>query len=190
MSCPRRVWISAAVLALSLVLSACGGRVTDDEAPSSPPLGALGSTTTVASGSSSTTTVVGSTTTTTAVGTKTLSCDAHPGVKCINIRSIAISGNSLVIDWDALNFTASMSSFHAHFFWDTFSPNQAGTNAAKFGATVGKWELTDQQPFRSQGEMQVANRPAAAKKVCVTVGDVNHALVDPTVFDCIAIPGA
>jgi hypothetical protein len=26
--------------------------------------------------------------------------------------------------------------------------------------------------------------------VCVTVGDVNHALVDPTIFDCIAIPGA
>ena len=94
-----------------------------------------------------------------------------------------------MIEWDALNFTPSLQSFHAHFFWDTISPKQAGTNAAtKYGATVGTWELTDKQPFRSEGELRVANRPAAAKQVCVTVADVNHALVDADVFDCIALP--
>ena len=109
-------------------------------------------------------------------------------MKCINIRSISIAGQSIVIEWDALNFTPALNSFHAHFFWDTVSPKAAGTNAAKFGATVGAWELTDKQPFRSEGELRIANRPAAAKQVCVTVADVNHALVDPEIFDCIALP--
>ena len=95
-----------------------------------------------------------------------------------------------MIEWDALNFTPSLQSFHAHFFWDTISPKQAGTNAAKFGATVGTWELTDKQPFRSENELRVANRPAAAKQVCVTVADVSHALVDPEIFDCIPLPAA
>ena len=95
-----------------------------------------------------------------------------------------------MIEWDALNFTPALQSFHAHFFWDTISPKQAGTNAPKFGATVGAWELTDRQPFRSEGELRVANRPAAAKQVCVTVADVNHALVDPEIFDCIPLPAA
>ena len=109
-------------------------------------------------------------------------------MKCINIRSIAISGQAIVIEWDALNFTPSVNSFHAHFFFDTVSPKSAGVNADKFGATVGKWELTDKQPFRSENELRVANRPAAAKQVCVTVADVAHALVDPEIFDCIALP--
>ena len=104
------------------------------------------------------------------------------------MRSIAISGQSIVIEWDALNFTPSVQSFHAHFFFDTFTPKQAGINAGKFGATVGIWELTDKQPFRSERELLVANRPAAAKQVCVTVADVTHALVDPEIFDCIPLP--
>jgi hypothetical protein len=122
------------------------------------------------------------------VTTRGRACDANPGVKCINIRSIAVEGNAIVIVWDAINFTPSLQSFHAHFFWDTVSPKQAGTNAPKFGATVGTWELTDKQPFRSEGELRTANRPAAAKQVCVTVADVAHALVDPAIFDCIALP--
>jgi len=117
-------------------------------------------------------------------------CDSRPGVKCINIRTIAISGQSIVIEWDALNFTPSLQGFHAHFFFDTFTPKQAGVNANKFGATPGIWELTDKQPFRSERELLVANRPAAAKQVCVTVADVTHALVDPEVFDCIPLPAA
>jgi hypothetical protein len=68
------------------------------------------------------------------------------------------------------------------------SPKAAGTNASKFGAQVGTWELTDKQPFRSEGELRTANRPAAAKQVCVTVADAGHALVDPEIFDCIPLP--
>jgi hypothetical protein len=170
------------VAALALVVGACGG---DDASPTLtlPPLGSTPTTT-----RSSIATTVSGATTTPATTAKARACDSKPGVKCINIRSIAIAGQSIVIEWDALNFTPSVQSFHAHFFWDTISPKQAGTNAAKFGATVGTWELTDKQPFRSEGELRVANRPAAAKQVCVTVADVGHALVDPEVFDCIALP--
>ena len=180
----RRLSLICLVAALALVVSACGG---DDASPTLtlPPLGSTPTTT-----RSSTATTVSGATTTPATTAKARACDSKPGVKCINIRSIAIAGQSIVIEWDALNFTPSVQSFHAHFFWDTISPKQAGTNAAKFGATVGTWELTDKQPFRSEGELRVANRPAAAKQVCVTVADVGHALVDPEVFDCIALPAA
>jgi hypothetical protein len=178
----RRLSLICLVAALALVVSACGGGDASSGV-TLPPLGA------VTSRSSTATTVSGATTVpaTTARGR---ACDSRPGVKCINMRSISISGQSIVIEWDALNFTPALQSFHAHFFWDTITPKQAGTNAAKFGATVGTWELTDKQPFRSEGELRVANRPAAAKQVCVTVADVAHALVDPEVFDCIALPAA
>ena len=168
------------------MLSACGGGGGATSTVTLPPLG-----TNPSSGSASTTTRVSTASTTTvspSTTTRGRACDAHPGVKCINIRSITLSGNAIVIEWDAINFTPSLQSFHAHFFWDTVSPKSAGTNAAKFGATVGTWELTDKQPFVSSGELSLANRPAAAKQVCVEVADNAHALVDPTVFDCIALP--
>ena len=171
----------------ALLLSSCGGGGDAKSSVTLPPLGL--NQTTLASGSTTTRAIAGASTTAPAT-TRARACDTHPGVKCINIRSIAIDGNAIVIEWDALNFTPSLQSFHAHFFWDTVSPKSAGTNAAKFGATVGTWELTDKQPFRSAGELAVANRPAAAKQVCVEVADVNHALVDPTIFDCIALPAA
>jgi len=168
---------------MALVVSACGG----DDATSTVTLPPLGSTPTTTR-SATATTVAGGATTAPSSTVRTRACDSRPGVKCINIRSVAIAGQSVVIEWDALNFTPSLQSFHAHFFWDTISPKQAGTNAAKFGATVGMWELTDKQPFRSENELRVANRPAAAKQVCVTVADNAHALVDPEIFDCIALP--
>ena len=178
----RRSSLACLVITSALVLGACGG----DDANSSVTLPPLGSTPTTTR-STSATTVAGATTVPSST-VRARACDSRPGVKCINIRTIAISGQSIVIEWDALKFTPSLQSFHAHFFWDTISPKQAGTNAAKFGATVGTWELTDKQPFRSEGELRVANRPAAAKQVCVTVADVSHALVDPEIFDCIALP--
>jgi hypothetical protein len=171
----------------ALLLSSCGGGGDAKSSVTLPPLGL--NQTTLASGSTTTRAIAGASTTAPST-TRARACDTHPGVKCINIRSIAIDGNAIVIEWDALNFTPSLQSFHAHFFWDTVSPKSAGTNATKFGATVGTWELTEKQPFRSAGELAVANRPAAAKQVCVEVADVNHALVDPTIFDCIALPAA
>ena len=178
----RRLPLICLLTALALAVSACGG----DDASSGVTLPPLGATTS----RSLTATTASGPTTSPATTARVRACDSRPGVKCINIRSIAIAGQAIVIEWDALNFTPSLQSFHAHFFWDTISPKQAGTNAAKFGATVGAWELTDKQPFRSEGELRVANRPAAAKQVCVTVADVNHALVDPEIFDCIPLPAA
>jgi hypothetical protein len=185
---PRRARrLSVSVLFLSaLLLSACGGGGDAKSSVTLPPLGV--SQTSPLGTASTTTRPLANASTTAPSTTRARACDTHPGVKCINIRSIAIDGNAVVIEWDALNFTPSLQSFHAHFFWDTVSPKAAGTNAAKFGATVGTWELTDKQPFRSAGELAVANRPPAAKQVCVEVADANHALVDPTIFDCIALP--
>ena len=78
--------------------------------------------------------------------------------------------------------------FHAHFFWDIYSPDQAGTNAASFGVDQGTWELTDDQPFVSADEMLVSRRPPTALQICVTVANAAHAVVDPREFHCVPIP--
>jgi actin-like ATPase involved in cell morphogenesis len=116
-------------------------------------------------------------------------CPADDPKLCIEITSIAVDGDSLVIDWDPFNFEPDVDDFHAHFFWNTTRPQEAGTNAPEFGATQGAWELTDQRPFRSEGEMRVSNRPEAATEVCVTPANQSHGVVDPTVVHCVALPG-
>jgi actin-like ATPase involved in cell morphogenesis len=112
---------------------------------------------------------------------------------CIEMRSIALQGDSLVIEWDAFNFTPSIGDTHAHFFWNNQLPQQAGTNAGDFGVPVGAWELTDARPFVSGQDpttpMLVSRRPPDATQVCVTAANAAHAVVDPTVFSCIDYPG-
>jgi actin-like ATPase involved in cell morphogenesis len=120
-------------------------------------------------------------------------CPATETRPCIQMRSIALQGDSLVIEWDAFNFTPSVGDTHAHFFWNNQLAEQAGTNAGDFGVPVGAWELTDVQPFVSGQDpttpMLVSRRPPEATQVCVTAANAAHAVIDPTVFQCIDYPG-
>jgi actin-like ATPase involved in cell morphogenesis len=120
-------------------------------------------------------------------------CPATETRPCIQMRSIALQGDSLVIEWDAFNFTPSESDVHAHFFWDNQLPQQAGTNAADFGVPLGAWELTAAQPFVSGVDpttpLLVSRKPPEATRVCVTAANAAHAVIDPNVFQCIAYPG-
>ncbi len=110
--------------------------------------------------------------------------------RCTFIDSVAVDGDSLVVEWTAIGFEPSFEAdfIHAHFFWDIYSADQAGTNAATFGVTQGAWEITKEQPFRSSGEIRVQNRPVPANQVCVTAGNFAHAVVDPLQFDCAPLP--
>ena len=107
---------------------------------------------------------------------------------CIEMTGIETFGDAIVVDWTAFNFQPAVDDHHAHFFWDTTAPEEAGTNAADFGATPGLWELTDAQPFVSEDVMLLSARPDDATAVCVTVATAQHALVDPEVFQCMPLP--
>jgi actin-like ATPase involved in cell morphogenesis len=125
---------------------------------------------------------------TTAVTVAPPACPEGDTRECIDITNVAIDGDSLVIDWTPFNFEPSIGDRHAHFFYDTVLPTEAGTNAAQFGATPKIWELTDARPFRSEREMLLSNKPPEATQVCVTVANAEHGVVDPTVFECVPLP--
>lgn len=110
--------------------------------------------------------------------------------RCTFIDSIAVDGDSVVIEWTAIGFEPSYQDgfIHAHFFWDVYSADQVGSNAGTFGVAQGAWEVTDQQPFRSGDEILVSNRPIPANQICVTAANFAHAVVNPLQFDCIPIP--
>ena len=93
-----------------------------------------------------------------------------------------------MVEWTPFNFEPATDGFHAHFFWDTTRPEEAGTNAEDFGAEPGQWELTDERPFVSENTMLLSNKPAEASAVCVTPATHEHAVVDPAVFQCVPLP--
>ncbi|MGQ0824594.1 MAG: Hsp70 family protein [Actinomycetota bacterium] len=109
--------------------------------------------------------------------------------QCIEMASVDVDGDSIVVAWTPFNFDPSTADFHAHFFWNTTLPGEAGTNAADFGLSPGTWELTDQRPFVSQDSMLLSAKPSDATEVCVTAGDSGHGVVDPEQFDCLPLPG-
>jgi hypothetical protein len=117
-------------------------------------------------------------------------CPSDSDKLCIEMTNIEIDGDSLVIDWTPFNFEPAVSGNHAHFYWNTTSSPEAGTNAAAFGAVPGLWELTDQRPFVSEDVMLLSARPPDATEVCVTPADAQHGVVDPFVFHCLPVPDA
>ena len=71
---------------------------------------------------------------------------------------------------------------HTHFFLDTTTPANAGTN----GTPQGDWHLT----FES-GTFLTKYGPdnkGAATQMCAVVADANHAVVDPTSGNCVPLP--
>ena len=193
----RRLWmvagglVAAVALAVVLVLALTGGGNDDadiaDTAVTVPPETTSLSTT---SGTTSVTTQPSSSSLVGAVVTVPEARLCPEAERCTFIDSVVVDGDSLVIEWTAVGFEPSYEEgfVHAHFFWDIYSADQAGTNAATFGVSEGAWEITDEQPFRSSGEMRVGNRPIPANQICVTAGNFAHAVVNPLNFDCAPIP--
>jgi hypothetical protein len=184
------VLIVAALVAAGLVVARRPDTVGSPPSSSSTaPTTAATNTTTSAAGVTTTavpaTTPASSTTT-----TEPRSCPG--GARCIFIDEVEVVGDSYVISWTAVGFEPSFEEgfFHAHFFWDIYSADQAGTNAKTFGVDQGVWEITDQSPFTAKSEILVSKRPKPANRICVTVGNFAHAVPEPSRFDCAPLPAA
>ncbi len=101
---------------------------------------------------------------------------------CIEMTNIAVGDGELEIEWVA-NFSPALDDVHAHFFWDVYDASQVGSTSAD----RAPWELTAQQPFVPQGEMQLANRPPGATGICVTAAGADHAVIDPEYSHCVLV---
>jgi hypothetical protein len=113
-----------------------------------------------------------------------------PPDRTVEIDDIGLEGNRYLVLYTVQGFTPRIAEddptqHHVHFFWDIYEPTQAGTNAADFGATVGQWELWDQQVF--DGFTQ-ADRPAGATRICAVVGTHDHQVDNPQNHSCVALP--
>lgn len=94
----------------------------------------------------------------------------------------------LVLTLDA-NFTADAARNHFHVFWDTFKPEQVSDDAErKHAVKQGDWVPTADNPFTTADAVSVKVR-GQSTKVCVTAGDRDHNVIDPTIFECRDVAG-
>ena len=108
----------------------------------------------------------------------------------MTLDSIEVKDGRYVVHYTPTGFDPKIdesdaSQFHVHFFWDVWAPQQAGTNASTFGASVGTWQIWDQPVF---DKFTVAERPSGASRICAVVGTHVHGVDNPTSFDRISLP--
>lgn len=166
----RSVVLVGIVVALA-TLAACGD---DDD-------GTVTSATTVAP--------TGATATTAAMdhgtgSTVAAAANACPVDGCkITIASAEKAGSEITLRFDA-NYTPDISRNHFHVYWDRFDAKQVSNDAqTKHGVVQGDWEPTADNPFTTTGTVSVSARQTSAR-VCVTAGDRDHNVLDPSVVDC------
>jgi actin-like ATPase involved in cell morphogenesis len=143
---------------------------------------------TTTTGSSTTTTA---STTSTSVSTTTTEAPFVCAGLCAHIDTdpVVQDNGELLIYWTAFNYEPDIGNFHAHFFYDIYEPEQVGSNAASFGATIGSWQLTDEIPFDTTGtNVSVADAPAGATQICVVAADSGHGVVNPENAECFDLP--
>ena len=120
-------------------------------------------------------------------------CPEATTALCIDITDVQPSadGLGLVIEWDAFGFTPSLADNHAHFYWNTSAVTTVGTQAP--AEQQNPWDAIDAQPYDSTDRDDRTMRPAnadGATAVCATPADRDHAVIDPTFFDCFDLPTA
>jgi hypothetical protein len=139
-------------------------------------------------------TVSSATTATTTAGTGTVhhtsgttvgpAANACPVEGCkITIASAEKAGDEIVVRFDA-NFTPDISRNHFHVYWDRFDAKQVSNDAqTRHGVVQGDWEPTADNPFTTAGTVSVSTRQTSTR-VCVTAGDRDHNVLDPSLVDC------
>lgn len=103
--------------------------------------------------------------------------------KCVEIKSVSIDGDSYVVVWGVNFSNVSTGGEHAHFY---FSPSFSSDQVTAGG--TGLWEITDDFPYVSSGNLAVSATPQDAKDICATAADGGHNVIDPLIFDCFEIP--
>lgn len=164
---------AAVALALGLVVTACASESKPAPAPAPE-----------ASASASPSASPSATATPTAAMP-----NACPADGCrVSIVAVRDAGDELTLDLQA-NFAPDISHNHFHVYWDRFTAEQVSDDAApRFKVTQGDWVPTADQTFTTADAASVAKRENSAR-ICVTAGDRDHNVIDPTLFQCHDAPG-
>ena len=152
----RRGLVVLSVLGLSGLLLSCGGQKTRTEQPMSMA----------------------------PEGQSAAPGNACPAEGCrIRIVSAERAGKEIRLAFEA-NFNPDVSRNHFHVFWDRYTAKQVSIDAGpRFGVTVGQWVPTADNPFTTRDEAAVGMR-GQSTTLCVTAGDRNHNVIDPSLVDC------
>ncbi len=98
--------------------------------------------------------------------TPTFAPPQEPFVRIVEI-TIGDSQN-YVVEYETYGYTETLSGMHIHFFFDTVSPDQAGSPGS------GPWKIYGgPRPFT---QYAIANRPASAMQMCALVANSNHSI--------------
>ena len=102
-----------------------------------------------------------------------------PGIPFVRINSITIDGNNYAINFESFEYTPVLPGMHVHFFWNTVSPQNAGSPGS------GPWDLYGgPSPYTG---LSLSERPAAATQICALVANGNHS-IQPNSGNCVDIP--
>jgi len=109
---------------------------------------------------------------------------------CIEITSVQVQsdGESLLVFWEATNFTSSISANHSHFFWSSSDVEKVGS---QFDGARDPWDAIAAQPFATTAvnTSHLTNQPNPSDELCATPADGSHAVVDTSIFHCVSVEG-
>jgi serine/threonine protein kinase len=99
----------------------------------------------------------------------------------VRINSITVDGNNnYVVEYETFEFTEQLPGMHIHFFFNTVSPENAGSPGS------GPWYLYGgPRPFT---KYRVSDRPSEATQMCALVANSNHSLFSQTSGNCMDLP--
>ena len=104
----------------------------------------------------------------------------NPAGPYARINSITInSQNQYVVDYETFGYTEQLPGMHVHFFFNTVSPQNAGSPGS------GPWILYGgPRPFT---KYRVSDRPSAATQMCALAANSNHTVI-PNSGNCVDLP--
>jgi hypothetical protein len=108
------------------------------------------------------------------------------------IEIVSASGTAegeLAVSFEA-NFTPDFERNHIHVFWDSQESGAVGSDFQQAGFEVqGKWHPTDDYPdYVTQADASVSSEfRGDATTLCATAGDTDHAVIDPTIVECLDV---
>ncbi|NUM48885.1 MAG: hypothetical protein HUU38_29620, partial [Anaerolineales bacterium] len=107
---------------------------------------------------------------------------ATPDTPYVIITEIRLENGLYVVDYETHNYPADQPNMHVHMFFNTVSPEQAGSPGA--GPWLLTWGPYGLPPFTQYGP---ANRPADATQMCALVANANHTII-PNSGNCVNLP--
>jgi serine/threonine protein kinase len=98
----------------------------------------------------------------------------------VRINSITVNDTgNYVVDYETFGYTEALPGQHVHFFFDTVSPENAGSPG------TGPWQLYGgPRPFTKYREV---DRPANATQMCALVANANHSIILDS-GNCVNLP--